>query len=132
MRFLGIDFGKRKIGLAYSEGLLPSPLSTIEVKTQKQALSEIHAICERLLIEKIIVGVSGGILDKEVRIFGRILSAQTHIPVEFVDETLTSRQAVTKMVEGKTTKKKRREMEDAVAATLILNSYLENSKNKRK
>lgn len=125
MRLLGIDFGKRKIGLAYSEGFLPSPLSTIEVKTQRQALSEIQAICERLSINKIVIGVSGGALDNETRIFGRILSGQMNIPVEFVDETLTSRDAVTKMVEGKTTQKKRREMEDEVAATLILNTYLE-------
>lgn len=128
MRFIGIDYGKRKVGLAYSEGQLPSPLSTIEVKTQKQALSEIQAICQRLAIEKIIVGVSGGVLDKDARIFGRILSGQTHIPVDFVDETLTSREAVTKMIEGKTTQKKRRIMEDAVAATLILNAYLEGQK----
>lgn len=132
MKFLGIDYGKRKIGLAYSEAMLPSPLTTIEVKTQKQALSEIQAICERLAIEKIIVGVSGGILDQEAKIFGRILSGQVGIPVDFVDETLTSRDAITKMVEGKTTQKKRREMEDAVAATLILNTYIENQEHKNK
>lgn len=129
MRLLGVDFGKRKIGLAYSEGLLPSPLTTIEVKTQKQALSEIQAVCERLLVEKIIVGVSGGVLDQEAQIFGRILSGQVNIPVDFVDETLTSKDAVKKMVEGKTTRKKRKEMEDAVAATLILNTYLEGQKH---
>lgn len=125
MRLLGIDFGKRKIGLAYSEGFLPSPLSTIEVKTQKQVISEIQATCERLSIEKIIIGVSGGTLDHKTRIFGKILSSQANIPVAFVDETLTSKDAIKKMIEGKTTQKKRKVMEDAVAATLILNIYLE-------
>ncbi|MBI2036507.1 Holliday junction resolvase RuvX, partial [Candidatus Microgenomates bacterium] len=50
---------------------------------------------------------------------------QTNVTVDFTDETLTSRQAITKMVEGKTTRKKRRLLEDAVAAAIILNSYLE-------
>lgn len=125
MKSLGIDFGKRKVGVAFSEWLLAEPLTTIVVKSQKQLLSEIMAICERLAIEKIILGLSGGPLDNQVRKFGKALSTITNIPVFYVDETLTSKSAVAKLVEGGTTKKKRREMEDAVAATIILNTYLE-------
>ena len=128
MKFLGLDFGKKKIGLAYSEGLLASPVSVIVVKTQKQALSEIVQICERLGIEKIILGLSGGKLDDGVRSFGQTIAHATGRPIDYVDETLTSREAVKKMVEGKTTKKKRKMMEDAVAATIILNTYIENWK----
>lgn len=126
MRLLGVDFGKSKIGLAYSEGILASPLSVIPVKSQKKAAVEITAICARLSIEKIVLGLSGGILDKEVVAFGETLRRSANVSVDFVDEAFTSRDAVTKMVEGNTTKKKRREFEDAVAATLILNTYIEN------
>jgi len=129
MKLLGIDFGKRKIGLSFSEGLLASPLSTISVKTEKQVLAEVVFICNKLGIEKIVLGLSGGIHDKAAKEFGDNITKQTNLPVVFVDETLTSREAVAKMVEGKTSKKKRRVMEDSVAATIILNSYLEeNSK----
>lgn len=128
MKILGIDFGKRKIGLAYSEGLLASPLTVIKVKTQKQAISEIASICERLAIEKIVIGLSGGSLDRAVLPFGENLSKITNTPLAFVDETRTSKEAIAKMVEGKTTKKKRKVLEDAVAATIILNTYLEKEK----
>lgn len=128
MKILGIDFGKRKIGLAYSEGLLASPLSVIQVKTQKQAISEIVSICERLAIEKIVIGLSGGSLDRTTLPFGENLSKITNIPLAFVDETRTSTEAIAKMVEGETTKKKRKVLEDAVAATIILNTYIENQK----
>lgn len=128
MRLLGIDFGESKIGLAYSEGLLASPLSVISVKTQKQMLSEVTSICKRLNIERVVLGLSGGSLDKKILAFGKTVSEVAHVPVDFIDETLTSKEAVKKMVEAKTTKKKRREFEDAVAATILLNTYLENQK----
>ena len=125
MRLLGVDFGKSKIGLAYSEGMLASPLSVIHVKTKKGAVVEITAICSRLNIEKIIFGLSGGVLDKEVRSLGAALEKRAHISIGFVDEAFTSKDAIKKMVEAKTTQKKRREFEDAVAATVILNTYIE-------
>lgn len=125
MKMLGVDYGKKKIGIAYSEGLLAEPFSTIQVKTKKQVLTEISTICEKFEIEKIVIGLSGGPLDKETRAFGDQITKYAHITVDFVDETLTSREAVKKMVEGKTSRKKRRLMEDAVAATIILNTYLE-------
>lgn len=128
MKLLGIDFGEKKIGIAYSEGLLGTPLATILVKTRKQVFSELQITIERLGIEKIILGTPGGRLDKSIRSFGENLSLMTKLPVEYVDETLTSQEAIKKMIEGKTTKKKRREMEDEVAATIILNSYLEGQK----
>lgn len=131
MKLLGIDYGKKRIGIAYSEGLLPSPLSTLEVKTQKQVLTKIQEVCERLAIEKIILGLSGGFLDSEIQKFGEVLAVTTSLPVSYVDETLTSKDAVKKMIEGKTTQKKRKQIEDAVAAAIILNTYLEWEKEKQ-
>lgn len=128
MKLLGIDFGKRKIGLAYSEGFLASPLAVVDVRTEKQALSEITNVIERLAIERIIIGLSGGVLDTSAQTFGEHLTNQTHIPVIYIDETLTSKEAIKKMIEGKTTQKKRKILEDAVAATIILNTYIENLK----
>lgn len=125
MKLLAVDFGRKKIGLAFSEGLLAQPLTVITVKTKQSALSEIINICQRLAIEKVIFGLPGGVLDKEIRSFANTIIEQTNVTVDFTDETLTSRQAITKMVEGKTTRKKRRLLEDAVAAAIILNSYLE-------
>lgn len=129
MRLLGVDFGKSKIGLAFSEGLLASPLSVIKRKTQKKALSEIVNICQRLAIEKVVLGLSGGTLDKDVLKFAEAIAQATGVAVDFVDETRSSRDAIAKMVEAQTTRKKRRVFEDAVAATVILNTYLETQGN---
>jgi putative Holliday junction resolvase len=125
MRLLGIDYGKKRIGLAFSEGFFPSPLSVILLKTQAQALLAIAEECKKLDIEKIVIGISKGTLAKETRIFGGGLSKITEIPVVFIDETLTSKVAIQKMIEGKTSKKKRKIREDAAAAALILQNYLE-------
>lgn len=128
MRLLGIDFGERRIGLAYSEGLLPSPLMVFTVKTAKEATEKVAEVCERLHIQKVVLGLSHGKLDGAARTFGQRLIKRINVSVAFVDETFTSKEAVRKMVEGRTTRKKRRKMEDAVAATIILNTYLESQK----
>lgn len=125
MRLLGIDYGRKRIGLAISEGLVPSPLSVISIQSQKQALSEIKTLCKKLGIERLVVGIVKGTLEKEILDFAKLLSIQTEIPVTFVDESLTSKSAIRKMIEGQTTKKKRRTMEDATAAALILEEFLE-------
>ena len=125
MRLLGIDYGRKRIGLAFSEGFLPSPLSVILVKTQVQVLTDIKRDCQELGIEKLVMGISQGILEKEMKAFGEKLSTQMGIPIVFIEEAFTSKTAIRKMVEGNTTQKKRKTMEDATAAALILERFLE-------
>lgn len=128
MHLLGVDFGLKRIGIAYCEGLLPSPVTVVAVKTTGQALEEISQIAQKLRAEKLVFGISDGRLDKPTRQFADGLAKKTGLPLSFVDERLTSKEAVTKLVEGGTTKKKRKKMEDAVAAAIILNTYIENLK----
>ena len=129
MKLLGIDFGEKNLGLAFSEGFLPTPLPTIAIKTQKQVLAEITEIVKRLEIGTIVLGLSGGKLDPKVKAFGALLAKHTQVPVVYVDETLSSREAITKMVEAKTSRKKRRAMDHSVAATIILNTNLESQQS---
>jgi len=131
MKILGIDFGQRKIGLAITEGFLAQPLGIVSISNikNKQSLllrNKILNICQRQEIEKIVVGLPEGRLATEVKKFASQLGKLTDLPVEFQDETLTSQEAVAKMREiGKKLKD-----EDAIAAALILQSYLDTQSRK--
>ncbi|MDO8551568.1 MAG: Holliday junction resolvase RuvX [bacterium] len=122
MRILAIDYGLRKIGLAYSEGYLSEPLKVIDHKNWEL---EIKKICREKAVEKIIVGITEGTLAREQKDFAQRLEDLTQLPVEFQDETLTTQDALAKMRQiGKRVKE-----EDAIAAALILDAYLERQGN---
>jgi len=123
MRILGIDFGLAKIGLAIAEENLVQPLGV--VRRSGKFLSKIVEICQKNRIEKIIVGLPEGKIEKKVKKFAREISGVSNLPLEFQDETLTTHEAVAKMIEAGRTRQKRRELEDAVAAACILQEYLE-------
>ncbi len=121
MKILGVDFGLAKAGLAISEGALAEPLGIIKISNLK---SQISNICQEQGVEKIVVGVSEGKMAEKQKKFGEELKRVVGLPVEFQDETLTSKEAIAKMREiGKRVKD-----EDAISAALILQEYL-NSKN---
>lgn len=122
MRILGIDYGRQKIGLAISEGILAEPLKVIK---QDQSLAEIKKICKDQQVTKIIIGLPESGLVEEIKLFAQKLSAATGLTTTFQDEALTSRSAIVKMIAAGKNKKFRRQKEDAVAAALILESYLE-------
>ncbi len=119
MKLLGIDFGLKNIGLAMSEGFLVEPLGVVK------NVKRIDRICQEHKIEKIIIGLSEGEMAKKTRVFGEKLARQTNLPVEYQDETLTSEEAKRLMIKIGKPKKKRQEQADAIAASLILQAYLE-------
>lgn len=122
-KILGIDFGLKKIGLAFSEGELAEPLGTIQ-KTPK-TINKIKNICEERTINKIVIGLPESGIVNEVKQFGKGLERTIHLPIIYQEETLTSQDAVSKMLEGGRSKKFRRQQEDAIAAAIILQNYLE-------
>ncbi len=115
MKMLGIDFGKKKIGLAIFNGFLVEPLMVIRDKKR------ILDICQEEKIEKIVLGIPEGKMVQKIKKFKGWLEQKTGLPVDFQDETLTSKEAVAKMKEiGRKIKE-----EDAISAALILEAYLE-------
>lgn len=122
MKILGIDYGGRRIGLAISEGEIARPLG-VELRVKNYEL-RIKKICEKENISKIVIGISEGKMAGKSREFGESLQKATGIPVEYFDETLSTHEAIRKMVEAGTTRKKRKEFIDAVSAAIILQEYL--------
>jgi putative holliday junction resolvase len=125
MRYLAIDYGKKRIGLAVGEKGLVAPLAVYPL--DGNVFIKIKKICSEELIDRIILGVSDS-LEKEIKMFGRKLEENLGLPVVFQDETLTTKEAVDRMIMSSTRRKSRREKIDAVAAAQILTSYFNERK----
>lgn len=129
MKILGIDYGRVKIGLAIGDTAtgLAEPWTTIRNFQFSSAgwRTNFQPIIKNQNIQKIVVGIPGGKIESEIRRFGQMLQKRTGIPVEFFDETLTSQDAQKKLIEIGKKRKTRQQMEDAFAAALMLELYLE-------
>lgn len=123
MVYLGIDYGRSKIGLAIAEDGLARPLEVIS--SNKDLLVKLSRLCQEQVIGKIIIGLPEGRLEEEVRKFGQKLAKLSSLPVKFEPETLTTQEAIAKMIQAGKKQKARKKKEDAFAAALILQSYLE-------
>ena len=129
MKILGVDYGRKKIGLAMAEGPLAEPFLVLRGENPEELGKKIGQIVEKEAIDKIVVGISEGEMAKETKAFGESLRGELNIPLEFYDETLTSKDAIRLSVEAGVKRQKRKSFEDAFAATLMLQSYLERSQN---
>ena len=127
MRLLGIDYGRKKMGLAISEGILAKPLCVMRYSDAKTLNEKIRRIIKRFEIEKVVVGVSEGEMGEESKNFSQSLGRKLQIPVETFDETLSTHDAQRASIEAGIKRKKRKDMEDAYAATLTLQEYLDSN-----
>jgi putative transcription antitermination factor YqgF len=120
MKILGIDYGKRKVGFAIADGPLAEPLQVIKYSDADVLKAKIKQIIESEKIEKVVVGVSEGEMGRESENFAREIGAETF------DETLSTRDAQTLSREAGINRKKRHELEDAYAAAIMLQNWLDN------
>ncbi|MBN1168366.1 Holliday junction resolvase RuvX [Candidatus Woesebacteria bacterium] len=126
MRILGIDYGKRKIGLAMSsEGKLATPLSVLKVSSDNEAVEKIRQILKSKNITRLVLGISEGKMAEETKDFARKLEENLGVKIVFYDETLTTKDAQKMSIEAGIKRKKRKDMEDAYSATLILQGYID-------
>lgn len=123
MKYLGIDFGLRRIGLASSDGILSSPLKVIEVKGFKDAVEKISQIIEQEGYDKIVVGLPEGKMGQTILGFIKALKKKGLDVVE-ADETLSSQRALQQMVKEDISQKNRR-FNDSYSAAIILQNYLD-------
>lgn len=123
MKYLGIDFGLRRIGLAISDGEFASSWQIIEVKNFSDSIEKISKIIKDGSFQKIIVGLPEGKMGKSVIGFINALKKRG-FEVETADETLSSKRVLLAMVEQGIRRKKRHH-EDAYSAAEILQNYLD-------
>ena len=138
MRVLGIDVGRRRVGLAISDpsGTLARPLATLTVASGGDAVARVMIEVTRLSAEEdglaaIVVGVparlDGSPTDHtaEVGEFIAALTAQVTVPVVGGDERLTSREAESRLAVSERDWRQRKKKLDAAAAAIILQDYLD-------
>ena len=132
MKYLGIDYGKRKVGLAVSEGKLAEPHLVIRYKSEEELLGKVEQVVSSFAkaskdkqVDQVIVGISEGETAEETERFGKRLEEVLKIPVVYQDETLTTQKAQELSIEAGMKRKKRKELEDAYSAALILQAHLD-------
>jgi putative Holliday junction resolvase len=127
MRYLGVDYGLKKIGLAVSEGQIASPLRVIAISSLKDGLEKLAHEIKKEDIQRVVIGISDGKMGKITHQFANELKKRYQTkPVEVIetDETLSSFDAQELMITLGTSQKDRQE-EDAYSAMLILQRFLD-------
>jgi putative Holliday junction resolvase len=131
MKILAIDLGKKRIGLAVSDRKTVAGLDTIKFDDLRDAIDKISEISRQEKVEKIIIGIPIGNVTSEdqSRSFAMELAKIIEIPVEFINETLTSKEAERLLKGAKLNYKseKYKQEIDKISAKLILEQYLANS-----
>jgi len=138
LRILGLDYGEKRIGVAVSDELdmTAQGVATIVRKNNKQVLEELKQVINRYRVERIVVGYplrldgSAGIQCDKINHFGRYLETAFGLPVVLWDETLSTQEAEGILREAEIHWKKRRQIVDKLAATLILQGYLDHLSRK--
>ena len=132
-RILAIDYGRRRVGLAISDPMkiIAQGLPTLVIDTPTEIINWVIVHQKDREIEHIILGLprslSGGLgpMAEEVTEFSHKLEEKTRLPVELVDERLTSSQAHATFAQAGKKLKGRKEAIDKISATLLLEYYLE-------
>lgn len=133
----GLDLGDKTIGVAVSDRMrgVATPLETIRRKKFGLDASALLAIVEQREIAGIVLGLprnmdgSEGPRCQSTRAFARNLSRLTEVPITFWDERLSTVAAEKALLEADTTRKRRSEVIDHVAAAYILQGALDRLRN---
>ena len=136
MRVLGLDIGTKRIGLAISDelGVIARGLLTVERKEGEDIFERLKEVGCKEEVGEIVVGLplnmdgSAGPKAKEATAFAETLKEKLKLPVKMWDERLTTVEAERLMIEGDTSRYKRKRKIDKLAAQLILQSYLNSKK----
>ena len=133
-RYLGLDVGNRRIGVAVSDelGLTAQPVLTLERRrNQREDLRSLARLARRFEVVGIVVGnplhISGEVSPQALKTqeLAAELGALSGLPIHLWDERLTSHEAHQILYEAGHARQEHRKVVDQVAATLILQSFLD-------
>ena len=135
MRVIGLDLGNRTVGIALSDylGIIANPVGTFRFEDQDldAALSQVVQVIKENQVEKIVLGLPknmNGTIGPQAEYclkFKDMLEKATNLEVIMIDERLTSKQADVIMLKADMSRNKRKKNVDKLAATIILQTYLD-------
>lgn len=143
MRIMGLDFGSRTVGVAISDSLLLTAQGVEIIRRKeenklRQTLARIEELIVENEVDEIVLGLPKNMNDTEgVRVeltkeFKEKLERRAGLPVYFWDERLTNVAADKAMMEAGIRRENRKDYVDMIAATLILQGYLDRRNNEKK
>jgi putative Holliday junction resolvase len=132
MRWLGIDYGEKRIGLSYGDALgVAVPMPALTAATAEKRQRALAALVRTRNITDFVLGLplnmdgSAGPKAKETEAFAAKLRADFGLPVHFVDERLTSYEAEETIPKARRRAVRTSGLIDSRAATLILQDFLD-------
>ena len=136
MRLLGLDYGEKTIGVAISDelGWTAQGLETIQRRDEQSDLARIAELVREYQVSQIVVGfpknMNGtvGPRGEICKAFAESLRETLNLQVHLWDERLTTVAAQRTLLEADTSRKKRKQVVDKVAASLILQGYLDSKR----
>lgn len=139
MRYLGLDLGSKTLGVSISDrlGLVARSLTIIRHNEEYDRLiKEVEVLTKENSVECIILGYPKNMNNtigekaKLAEDFKKKLEITLNIPVYLEDERLTTKEATDILISNNTSRKKRKKVIDSMAATIILQSFLNKKGNK--
>lgn len=131
MKYLGMDLGTKRLGLAIStSGVLTTPYKLISFKTYEEARDEVIKIVEKEKITCLVLGLpknmdnSMGFASERSLNFKKLLEEKCSLPVNLVDERLSTVEAESILIENNYSRAKRKNVIDELSACIILDTYL--------
>lgn len=136
MRILGLDYGSKTVGVAVCDelGITAQPLETItrrEENKLRQTLARICELCREYEVSALVLGLPKMMNNTEgervlrVKEFQSALERRTGLPVVLWDERLTTVASERVLIEQGVRREERKKYIDQIAATLILQGYLD-------
>lgn len=139
MRIIGLDIGEKTIGIAICDplGYTAQGITTIRRKGKKSDIEELKKLCSEYQVEEIIAGLPKnmngtlGPQSEKISKFCDFIKENIDLPLQYWDERLTTVAANRAMLEADMSRSKRKKIVDKVAATYILQGYLDSIYKKR-
>ena len=132
MKCLGMDLGTKTLGLATSDklGIISSPYKVLRYDDVNDLVDEVVNIISELKIETLVLGYPknmnnslGEAVERTMR-FKELLESKVDMECNLIDERLSTVEAENYLIGEDMRRKKRKEIIDAVAASIILDTYL--------
>lgn len=133
MRYLGLDLGKKSLGLAISDrtGTIATFYKNIRYENEKNLIKELIEIINKENIDKLVLGYpknmdnSEGFRTEETKEFKQKLEKQIDKEIILQDERLSTRMAESVLIDADLSRKKRKKVIDGLSAVVILKAYLD-------
>ena len=130
MKYLGLDLGTKTLGLAISNGMIATSLKTIHYDNLSQLVKELEKVIAEEKIDLLVLGLPKNMNNTigpraEATIEFKEILEKLNYQVVLQDERLSTVSAHNYMIEADLSRKKRKEKVDSLAATIILQAYLD-------